>query len=181
MLHIQHTGVTKTLMDARQLYFWPGMTNAIELMVSKCEECTACLPSQALEPQRTTEATRPFEKFSIDLGKQKGKNYLIGADRYTGWPMVAPLPNEDTKTVTDILDDWFIEHGIPVSIRTDGGPQFRGPFDAWCATNRIRHEMSSAYNHERVRCPRDEEVVGQNAIFRCFSSRSQSVPQLSTL
>jgi hypothetical protein len=148
MLHIQHTGVTKTLMDARQLYFWPGMTNAIGLMVSKCEECTACLPFQAKEPQRTTEATRPFEKFSIDLEKKKGKNYLIGADRYTGWPMVAPLPNEDTKTVTDILDDWFIEHGIPVSIRTDGGPQFRGPFDAWCTTNRIRHEKSSAYNHE---------------------------------
>jgi hypothetical protein len=34
-LYIQHTGVTKTLMDARQLYFWPGMTNAIELMVCR--------------------------------------------------------------------------------------------------------------------------------------------------
>ena len=37
-LHIQHTGVSKTLMDARQLYFWPGMTNAIELMISRCAE-----------------------------------------------------------------------------------------------------------------------------------------------
>jgi hypothetical protein len=124
--HAAHTthGVTKTLMDTRQLYFWPGMTNAIELMVSRCAECTACLPAQALEPQIAMEATRPFEKFSIDLGKQKTKNYLIGVDRYSGWPMVAPLPKEDTKMVTDILDDWFIEHGIPVSIRTDGGPQF---------------------------------------------------------
>jgi hypothetical protein len=136
-LHIQHPGVTKTLMDARQLYFWPGMTNAIELMVSRCAECTACLPAQALEPQIAMEATRPFEKFSIDLGKQKGKNYLIGVDRYSGWPMVAPLPKEDTKTITDILDDWFIEHGIPVSIRTDGGPQFRGPFTTWCAKHHI--------------------------------------------
>jgi hypothetical protein len=147
-LHIQHTGVTKTLMDARQLYFWPGMTNAVELMVSRCVECTACLPAQALEPQIATEATRPFEKFSIDLGKQKGKNYLIGIDRYSGWPMVAQLPKEDTKTITDKLDDWFIEHGIPVSIRTDGGPQFRGPFTTWCAKHHIRHELSSAYNHE---------------------------------
>ena len=38
-LHIQHTGVSKTLMDARQLYYWPGMTNAIELMISQCTEC----------------------------------------------------------------------------------------------------------------------------------------------
>jgi hypothetical protein len=32
-----------------------------------------------------------------------------------------------------------------------------------------------------VCCPRDEEVIGQNTIFHCFSSRSQSIPQLSTL
>ena len=62
--------------------------------------------------------------------------------------MVAPLPKEDTSAVTDILDDWFIEHGIPVSIRTDGGPQFRGPFKTWCAKHRIKHELSSAYSHE---------------------------------
>ena len=148
-LHIQHTGVSKTLMDARQMYFWPGMTNDIELMISRCAECTACLPSQALEPQITTEATRPFEKFSIDLGHQKGKDYLIGMDRYSGWPMAAPISKRsDTKVITDILDDWFIELGLPVSIRTDGGPQFRGPFKAWHAKHHIRHELASAYNHE---------------------------------
>ena len=122
-LHIQHTGVLKTHLDARQLYYWPGMTNAIELMISHCTECTACLPSQTLEPQITTEATRPFERFSIDLGTQKGKDYLIGMDRYSGWPMAAPIPKKaNTKVITDILDEWFIEHRLPVSIRTDGGP-----------------------------------------------------------
>ena len=148
-LHIQHTGISKTLMDARQLYFWPGMTNAIKLMVSNCKECTACLPSQTLEPQIPTEATRPFERLSIDLGTQKGKDYLIGMDRYSGWPMAAPIPKKtNTKFITDILDDWFIEHGIPVSIRTDGGPQFHGPFKDWFNRHHIRHEKSSAYHHE---------------------------------
>ena len=33
-LYIQHMGVTKTLNDTRQLYFWPGMSNVIELMVA---------------------------------------------------------------------------------------------------------------------------------------------------
>ena len=53
-----------------------------------------------------------------------------------------------TKFITDILDDWFIEHGIPVSIRTDGGPQFRGLFKSWCGKHHIRHELASAYHHE---------------------------------
>ena len=82
------------------------MTNAIKLMVSNCKECTACLPSQTLEPQIPTEATRPFERLSIDLGTQKGKDYLIGMDRYSGWPMAAPIPKKtNTKFITDILDD----------------------------------------------------------------------------
>ena len=148
-LHLQHTGRTKTLADARQLYFWPGMTNQIELMIANCRECIAVLPSQTLEPQIPTEATRPFERISIDLGYQKGNNYLIGMDRYSGWPMVAPIPRKcNTTTITNILDDWFVDHGLPVSIRTDGGPQFRGPFDEWCRRNNIRHELSSAYHHE---------------------------------
>jgi hypothetical protein len=74
-------------------------------------------------------------------------NYLIGADRFSGWPMVAYL-QEDTKTLTDILEEWFIDHGTPVCIRTDGGPQFREPFKAWCNKHRVRHELASAYNHE---------------------------------
>ena len=51
--------------------------------------------------------------------------------------MAAPIPKKaDTKFIMNILDDWFIEHGIPVSIRTDGGPQFGGLV------------LASAYHHE---------------------------------
>ena len=152
-LHIQHTGRSKTLADARQLYFWAGMTNAIELMIANCRECTAGLPLQTLEPQIPTTATRLFERISIDFGYQKGNNYLIGMDRYSGWPMAAPIPRKaNTTTITDILDGWFAVHGIPISIRTDGGPQFRGPFDEWCRRNNIRHELSSAYHHGHAEC-----------------------------
>lgn len=59
-LHIQHTGKSKTLADVRQLYYWPGMTDAIGLMVANCRECTAALPSQPLERQIPTEAIRLF-------------------------------------------------------------------------------------------------------------------------
>ena len=48
-LHLQHTGKSKTLADARQLYFWPGMTDAIGLIIAVCKECTSALPSQPLE------------------------------------------------------------------------------------------------------------------------------------
>ena len=60
--------------------------------------------------------------------------------------MASPiLRKANTKTISD---EWFVEHGIPISIRTDGGPQFRGPFVKWCGRHNIRHELSSEYHHE---------------------------------
>ena len=83
-LHLQHTGESKTLMNARQLYYWPGMTNDIKLMVSTCWECISYLPSQPREPQIQTTASRPFEAVSVDLGTQNGVHFLIFVDRYSG-------------------------------------------------------------------------------------------------
>jgi len=48
--------------------------------------------------------------------------------------------------VTNALNAWFCMFGYPTSIRTDGGPQFRGEFGRWCETKNITHELSSAYN-----------------------------------
>jgi hypothetical protein len=147
-IHIQHTGQTKTLENARQLYFWTGMTKDIKLMISRCKECTLYLPSQQLEPPITTVAARPFEKISIDLGYLKGVHYLVGVDRYSGFPMVHKLTRLNTSAITSTLEDWFLEHGKPVSIRSDGGPQFRTEFTKWCKRNQIVHEQASAYHHE---------------------------------
>ena len=66
-----------------------------------------------------------------------------------------PLTKTDTKAVTDTLDGWFLDHGVPISIRTDGGPQFRGPFETWCKEQGITPELSSAHHHEsngHVKC-----------------------------
>ena len=87
--------------------------------------------------------------------------------------MVAHLPKTDTKTVTDILEEWFIDHGDPVSIRTDGGPQFWEPFDIWCPKHHIRHELSSAYHHEsngHAECAVREmkKLLGKTASFTTF-------------
>ena len=147
-IHIQHTGQTKTLDNARQLYFWPGMVKDIRSMVARCKECNLYLPSQPLEPQITTGAKHAFEKISVDLGYLKGTHYLVGVDRYSGFPIVQPLKRLDTNAIIDILEDWFLEHGKPVSIRSDGGPQFRNEFHKWCKRNHIIHEQASAYHHE---------------------------------
>ena len=87
-------------------------------------------PAEALI--QTLDITRPFEAVSIDLGYLKGDHYLVMVDHYSGWPEVQKMTKLDTKAVTQVLKTWFMQHGIPNRIPSDGGPQFRGEFLSWC-------------------------------------------------
>ena len=147
-LHAQHTGILKTWKNARQLYYWPGMKNDIVQMVGNCQQCVMHLPSLPKEPCLQTKSMRPFEAMSVDLGILDGTHYLVCVDRYSGWPMVAKLTNLETKAITNILEDWFVDIGKPLRLRSDGGPQFRSEFVEWCQEQGIEHELSSADHHE---------------------------------
>ena len=146
LLHLGHSGMTKTRTLARQLYYWPNMQQDISEMISKCEPCQEHLPQQRQQPLQQTIASAPLEHCSADLFSLGGKNYLAFADRYSVMVWADRLNSTTTSTVTKCLERWLYEFGFPKHIRTDGGPQFRGPFDDWCAENGIIHEVSSPYN-----------------------------------
>ena len=69
--------------------------------------------------------SRPFEDVSADLFTYAGKDYLIYADRLSGWPCIAEYGRDATsRTTTRFLSRLFRDVGVPVRLRTDGGPQF---------------------------------------------------------
>ena len=146
LLHRGHSGIGKTRTLARQLYYWPGMNNEIKTLIASCSACTELLPSQPSLPLNQTTAQYPLEHTSADLFSYGGKSYLVWVDRYSGMVWCDRLTSTSTEKVTQSLVKWFQDFGFPKSIRTDGGPQFRGPFDQWCEDNSIIHELSSAYN-----------------------------------
>ena len=81
--HVQHTDESKTLANARQIYFWPGMTAEIKFMVAMCQECQPFQLTQRIEPQIQTMTSRLFEAVSVDLGYLNGTHYLVLMDRYS--------------------------------------------------------------------------------------------------
>ena len=101
-LHVQHTGESKTLANARQLYFWVGMTQDIKLMVAACQVCLTHKPSQRLEPQIQTVASRPWEAMSIDRrsyeidieGRTHVRNRRFLRPAITPGPSTSHVPNE---------------------------------------------------------------------------------------
>ena len=88
----------------------------------------------------------PMAQVGVDLFDCGGKTHLLCVDRWSGFPLFKRLQSQSTKAVTDILSTWFNILGWPTSIRSDGGPQFCGPFRAWCQQNNISHELSAPYN-----------------------------------
>ena len=150
-LHRSHSGILKTYTTATQLYYWPGMKNSIKQMIESCGSCQRDRPSK----QRTTvhisppsKAQSPMKHVAADLFDAAGEKWIVLVDRYSGYAWTDKLKDTSTATVTAKLNSWFVEYGYPEYIRTDGGPQFRRDFKAYCDKHYITHELSSPYNPE---------------------------------
>ncbi|XP_059085528.1 uncharacterized protein K02A2.6-like [Tigriopus californicus] len=145
-LHRAHQGIRRTRALARSLYFWPGMNNEIEQIISSCATCQEHRPSQPAETLVQSKASRPLKSISVDIFDNAGQHYLVMVDRFSGWPCVAHLSRMDTPAITSILNDWFTDYGIPKILRSDGGPQFCTEFGEFCRGLNIVHELSTAYH-----------------------------------
>lgn len=87
-----------------------------------------------------------MSQVGVDLFEFSGSQYLVMVDRYSGYPFVKQLRSLTTSNITKILFNWFLDFGFPISIRSDGGPQFRSEFGAFCDKHNIKHELSSPYH-----------------------------------
>ena len=149
LLHLSHSGITKTKALAKDLYFWPGMYKDIQHMVEQCQVCREMLPSQATVPNEPFDLSQaePMSHVGADLFQFAGKDYLIVVDRLSGYPFPMMLSAQGTHTVCQKMKYLFDNYGYPKVIRSDGGPCFASmAFNDFCSRNHIKHELSSAYN-----------------------------------
>ena len=146
ILHEPHAGIGKTRANAKQLYFWPSMNNEIKTLVDSCQLCQKMRPTQPREPLQQTKSEAPMVDVSTDLFSTAGKDYLVMVDRYSGFPFVARLNSLVASAITKCLQTWFYDWGVPCTIRSDGGPQFRTSFNNFCSEWGIQHEPTSPYH-----------------------------------
>ena len=126
-LHMSHQGVERTKRRARQTVYWPGIINDIATTIQSCNSCQERQPSQCKEPMMTDlEPTMIFEDVSCDFFSYGGHEYLVYADRYSGWPVLFHFQHGNTKTrhLIQSLRKCFSDLGVPKQLRSDGGPQF---------------------------------------------------------
>ena len=150
-LHSSHQGQDRTLRRARQVVYWPSITNDIRNVVRSCAACAERLPSHAPEPLLVEPPPpRPFECAASDLFQLAGHHFLVYTVRFSGWPTVGTCGRTATSAkVISLLKEWMSEKGIPVRLTTDGGPQFTSrAFKEFCASWGICHTISSPHHHE---------------------------------
>ena len=97
-------------------------------------------------PSPSTYFRFPMQHIGLDLFSFGNKEFLICVDHWSGYPFYSHLRSLSSSSVISTLTTWFSLFGWPTSIRSDGGPQFRGEFSRFCETHQIRHELSAPYN-----------------------------------
>ena len=147
-LHASHSGLSKTQTLARQLYYWPNMSNDVKNIVSNCDACRTRLPAQAPLPLQVTVADAPMSHMGTDLFEIRGQHWLLLVDRFSGYLWAHRLTSTTAQAIINQLRAWFLEFGFPKYLRSDGGPQYRTLFQDFCKESNITHELTSPYHSQ---------------------------------
>eukprot|EP00731_Ephydatia_muelleri_P009993 Em0005g579a len=149
-LHMSHQGTESTLRRARDSVYWPGMTEDVKRV---CSQCTVCeMDSPALPKEKHLAhyiPQKPWVKVGIDLFRFKGKDFLLIVDYLTDYFEISALKSTIAIVVVDAIKEQFSRYGIPVTVQTDGGPQFIArEFREFAKGWEFQHTMSSPYNSQ---------------------------------
>ena len=147
-LHASHQGKEKTKSRARQVVFWPNMSNDIENVTKACQPCQRELPSLPKETLRTHEpSNRPFQHLCADFCQHAGQYFLVTVDPLSGWLTVCPVGRHaSASTLTRELRGIFCLAGAPEVLWSDNGPQFSSTaFQAFLKNWAVLHRTSSPH------------------------------------
>lgn len=124
-IHSSHMGVEKCLNRARDILFWPRMTQEITDMVLNCEICLEHRNGNCKEPLESHDVPKyPWQIVATDLFHFDNEDYVIVVDYYSNYFDVFKLNNTKSVTVINKLKCAFSRFGIPETVMSDNGPQF---------------------------------------------------------
>ena len=128
-----HLGVNKTLGKVRERFYWAQCSADVRRWCRNCDLCASRRgpPRKTRAPMKQHNVGAPLERVAIDvLGplpeSASGNRYLlIVQDYFTKWVEAYPLPNQEARTVAQVLVEEFIARfGVPMALHSDQGRNF---------------------------------------------------------
>lgn len=100
-LHAGHQGIDSMLRKARQAVYWPGIEGDLRHHRNCCDTCNIQPPEPLLF---TPPPDYPFQQTVVDLFQLEGHDYIVYADRLTGWLEVSQLPDgTESGRIKDVV------------------------------------------------------------------------------
>lgn len=128
LAHEGHSGIVRTKQRLRDKVWWPGMDKQIENMVISCHACQVVsgntFPTEPMQP--TKMPAGPWQELAIDLcgPLPSGETICVMVDYYSRWVEAVVLKSTTSDVIVRWMRNIFSIHGIPMSIKSDNGPQF---------------------------------------------------------
>ena len=143
LAHEGHLGIVGTKTMLRSKVWWPAMDREAERHCRSCYGCQLVARPDPPEPLSPTPLPDgPWVDVATDLmgPLPSGHSLLVVVDYFTRYYEVAVLKSTTADKVIDSLDEAFSRHGLPVTVKSDNGPQFRSSeFAEYCTENNITH------------------------------------------
>ena len=143
--HEGHPGIVKMKNRLRSKVWWPKIDKDAEQFCKKCHGCQLVgLPERPEPMSRTTLPQGPWQDLAIDfLGPfPSGDNILVVIDYYSRNFEIDIMKSISSEKTIQSLKRIFTTHGLPYSITSDNGPQFKSEiFQEFCIENNIQHRF----------------------------------------
>ncbi|KAF7709013.1 hypothetical protein HF521_018070, partial [Silurus meridionalis] len=147
LAHEGHLGIVGTKQHLRSKVWRPGMDKAAEKYCKSCHGCQVVSRPDAPEPLRpTTLPDGPWQDVAIDLlgPFPTGHSILVVVDYYSRYYEYEILTSTISDKIIDSLESIFSRHGLPITCRSDQGPQFKSEqFTVFCESNGIKHQRTT--------------------------------------
>ncbi len=171
-LHVGHLGINSCLRRARKLIFWPHMSTEIRQYIETCDVCARFCDRQSPEPlYMHGTPSRPWEKIGTDLFMLENRNYLVTTDYFSNFFELDYLPETTSEAVVAKMKHHFARHGIPDTVISDGGPQFKGEkFQNFSKTWGFTHETSSPGNSKANGAAEATVKIAKRLMKKCKAS-----------
>ncbi len=129
---IAHIGITKLVDLIKQKYYGIPKSKIVEF-VNSCEACARFNSLRTLQPTHINDITKKYDRYIIDCvdlrrytDNNDGYCWILNViDTYTKYLWSIKLKRKSADEVKSALKNIFINYGVPRSIQSDNGKEFK--------------------------------------------------------
>ncbi|KAL9967186.1 hypothetical protein ACROYT_G025364 [Oculina patagonica] len=147
LAHEGHPRIVSMKQRLRTKVWWPGIDKEAEKACKTCHGCQLVSQPSKPEPMSRTELpSAPWQHLAADLlGPLPSGDYVfVVVDYYSRFFEMEFTKSTTSEKIVPMLSKIFVTHGLPLSLRTDNGPQFVSDyFEKYLEENGIEHRKTT--------------------------------------